>query len=263
MRSKLFINGFSSLVGDAPAEAFAPFVDVRKLRRAETVSKNVLLCACQALAQAKITPQEQAALGISLAMGAGALSSTIKFMDSIIDDGDELSSPTAFASSVHNSTALMLSMFLQIHGPCVITGQFDASFAGALITAQQFLAKKMCRHVLVALTEDVNPVVTQILTKDPHIFDPYVYQPEVAPARVAVALVVSDEPTPTTRFVLPRVELIRTDDMQATLSPTSVSSCAHDALALVRQFDTQKPFVLDEKFAGSVLHVEGEPYVPA
>lgn len=63
--------------------------------------------------------------GLSVAVGAGSLESTCKFMDTIIDDGDELSSPTAFAGSVHNSTGLTLSAFLHLSGPCVTTGQFD------------------------------------------------------------------------------------------------------------------------------------------
>lgn len=262
MLPKLYVNGFSCLIADATAEDFTPFVDVRKLRRAEQVSKNVLLCAFRALQQAQIEPSAQENLGISLAMGAGALGSTLKFMDSIIEDGDELSSPTAFASSVHNFTSLMLSMFLHIHGPCVVTGQLDSSLGGALLSAQQFLFKRMCLQVLVALTEDVNPLLVSVLEKNPAQFDPYIYQPACPPQRVAGALLVSAEPTKNTQFVLRDIALSRTEDVRAaTQEKVPVQSCAHSLLLLNNSLQTKASFDLREQFAGTILGVKGEPYV--
>ncbi len=262
MLPDLYINGFACLKGDADAAQCAPYLDVRSLRRAEAVSKNALLCACQALAQARLTPQQRADMGISLAMGAGALSSTIKFMDSIVEDGDELSSPTAFANSVHNSTSFLLSSLLKITGPCLVTGQMDASFAGALLTAQQLLAQNMCPQVLVTLAEDVNPLLAQVLQKEPHRFDPYVYQPQLPPVRVAGALVVSAAPTDTTRAVLKNITLARTDDTAAHTQPQlAVQSCAHSLLLLADYLQTPQTFDLREQFAGMIFALRGEPYV--
>ena len=264
MLPKLFINGFSCLTGNAAAEDFAPFMEVRKLRRAEQISKNVLLCAFRALEQAQIKDSSQADFGISLAMGAGALESTLKFVDSIIEDGDELSSPTAFASSVHNSTALFLSLFLNIHGPCVVTGQLDASFAAALLTAQQLLAKQMCQNVLVAVTEDINPLLTAVLQKDSHILDPFVYQPQLPDSRLAGVFVVSATPTAATRFCVERVSLAATRDVAAQTRPlVPVHSCAHSMKLFADYLQQKKPFVLREQFAGTILEIAGEPYVLA
>ena len=262
MLPKLYINGFACLTADAQPEELAAFVEVRSLRRAEQISKNALLCACRALAQAKLEKTDQANMGISMAIGAGALGSTLKFMDSIIEDGDELSSPTAFASSVHNSVALMLSMFLHIKGPCVITGQLDASFAGALLTAQQFLARQMCSNVLVILTEDVNPLLTEQFQKDAAVFDPFIYQPQAPAGPVAGALIVSAEPTQTTQFVLDKVQLLRTDDITAQSQPqVPLCSCAHSLLLLEKYLKGNTAFALQEQFAGTILQVEGKPYV--
>jgi len=262
MLPKLYVNGFSSLIGDATAEDFAPFVEARKLRRAEQISKNALLCTYQALAQAQLSAVDVEQMGISLAIGAGALESTFKFINSILEDGDELSSPTAFASSVHNSTALMLSLFLKIHGPCVITGQFDASFAGALLTAQQFLAKQMCSNVLVAVTEDINPLVAEECAKDPAVFDPYVYQPMQPAKRLSAAYVVSAKPTAQTRFVLSDICLSNTVDKNFQTAPQlRVCSCAHSALLLTEIFAKNMPHSFHEQFAGTILDMQVEPYV--
>jgi hypothetical protein len=263
MLPKLFINGFSCLTGEAAPEDFASFMDVRKLRRAEQISKNALLCAFRALEQANIKDASKADMGISLAMGAGALNSTLKFMDSIIEDGDELSSPTAFAGSVHNSTALFLSMILGIHGPCVVTGQLDASFAAALLTAQQFLAKNMCKQMLVVVSEEVNPLLTEELQKDVHVFDPFVYQPQLPATRLAGAFVVSAMPTPATQFVLEAVSLSTTTDIHTKSKPVPVHSCAHSVLCLADELQQKKPFTLREQFAGTILKIAGSPYVHA
>ncbi|MGN0022700.1 MAG: beta-ketoacyl synthase chain length factor [Elusimicrobiaceae bacterium] len=262
MLPKLYLNGFYCLTGEAKAEDFSPFMDIRKLRRAETIAKNVLYCSFKALAQAGVNTSEEKNFGISLAMGAGALGNTLKFMDSIIEDGDELSSPTAFAGSVHNSTALMLSMLLNVKGPCVVTGQLDSSFAGALLTAQQFLAKKMCRQVLVAVTEDVNPLIDEILSKDANILNPFIYQPSLLSSRVAGAMLLSAEPEEATSFVLQDLGLFRTDDKKAkSLPQIALRSCAHSILELNKYLCVGTPFLFEEQFAGAVLKFKGEPYV--
>ena len=262
MLPKLYINGFSCLTGDAQPAELAAFVEVRSLRRAEQISKNALLCAYRALAQAKLDKTDHANMGISMAIGAGALASTLKFMDSIIEDGDELSSPTAFASSVHNSVSLMLSMFLHIKGPCVITGQMDASLAGAFLTAQQFLVRNMCSHVLVVLTEDINPLLIEQIQKDSKVFDPFIYQPQAPAMRLSGALVISAEPTQVTQFVLDKVQLSRIDDVTTHSQPQlPICSCAHGLLLLEKYLKENAVFSMQEQFSGSILHIEGKPYV--
>ena len=262
MLTDLYIDGFSALTGDAAAEDFAPFLQVRTLRRAESISKNVLLCAFRALEQAGLNGAEHKDIGISLAMGAGALTSTIKFMDSIIENGDELSSPTAFAGSVHNSAALVLSVFLKIKGPCVISGQFDSSFAAALLTAQQFLAKGMCRRVLLAVTEDINPVVDDLISKNKD-FAPFLYCSALPAQRIAAAFIISAEPSAKSLFHLKDIDFCITDNpaKQQQEPQPQINSCAHTALAFAGFLKAGKPFEMRDYFGGVLLSVKGEPYV--
>ena len=263
MQPKLFINGFSYLLGDAQAEDFTPFVETRKLRRMEGISKNALLCAFRSLEQAGIDHNaNKEDMGVSIAMGAGALESTCKFMDSIIADGDALSSPTAFASSVHNSTGLTLSMFLHIKGPCLITGQLDASFAGALLTAQQLLAKKMCKDVLVAVAEDINPVLPAILPQYETDFAPLLCGYPHPFKRVAASFALSAEPTINTKFVVENIAFSRTDEAQNNLTIPDFCSCAHSAVAFGQELDKACDFDFCESFAGSSLRIEVKKYAP-
>ena len=254
-----FINGFSALTGAADAASFAPYFEARRLRRMETIAKNALLCSCRAFDLAGIDIHAPKETGLSVAAGAGSLESTCKFMDSIIDDGDELSSPTAFAGSVHNSTGLTLSVFLHLNGPCVTTGQFDFSFAGALLTAREFLKRGLCREALVAVAEDINPSAALLAPKNPELFAPVLRGPQGPFTRAAAAFVISAEPTENTRFAVTDFHFSCTDAPAAPCS--SFPSAAACALETAARLQTGKPFVLRDVFGGVELRLEAEPYV--
>jgi len=254
---KLFIEGVSFLRGDASLESFAPFVQVRQLRRMEMIAKNVLLCSFRACEQAQVIDRSD--MGISISCGTGSLENTCKFLDSIIEDGDELSSPTAFAGSVHNATGLTLSLFLGSHGPCVTTGQLEGSFGAAFLTAQQFLAQKMCSRVLVAVTEDINPVGMDLLPADTGRFSSLFPRPQGPFERVAVAFVVTSEKSPMALFEITRFEFSRTSAQQ--VQNISVSSPAYMALQAAELMAAQKTFSLHTSFAGTDLLLEGNSCV--
>lgn len=257
--TEFYIDGFSALLGDAPAEDFTSYVEARRLRRMETAAKNALLCSCRALVQAGVALQTPKDMGLSVAVGAGALQSTCKFMDSILDDGDELSSPTAFAGSVHNSTGLTLSMALHLNGPCVTTGQFDASFAGALLTARQFLTHRLCSRVLVAAAEDINPVAAAYAPENPSLFKTVLRAPEKPFVRAAAAWVVSAEPTVNTRFAVEHFEFSRTA-LPNRQEPCEACTAAWAAVKSVRQLEAGKPFMFHDVFGGADLRMEITPY---
>lgn len=254
-----YINGFSSLTGDADAASFAPYFEARRLRRMEAIAKNVLLCSCRALEQAGADLHAPKDTGLSVAVGAGSLESTCKFMDTIIDDGDELSSPTAFAGSVHNSTGLTLSIFLCLNGPCLTTGQFDFSFAGALLTAREFLKRKMCKEALVAVTEDINPAAACMAPEHPSLFAPVLRGPKGPFMRAAAAFVISDEPTEKTLFSVTDFHFFRTDAPAAPCS--NLSSAAAPALEAVRRLEQGSAFTLKDVFGGAEMTLEVIPYV--
>lgn len=250
---KMFLDGYAALNGAATAEDFAPYLEWRSLRRMEGMAKDALLCSCRALEQAGIDINTPKDMGLSIAVGGGALESTCKFMDSILSDGDELSSPTAFAGSVHNSTGLALSLFLHMQGPCVTIGQFDFSFPAALLTAGQFLQSGACRQSLVVVAEDVNPVLADCAPQYGAQFKSIVRQPNGPFVRRSAAFVVSVQPTPFTRWVLHDISFLRTDkEGQETLPP---------AEKLARLLADDCAFELHDLFAGAELCLKGEPYV--
>ncbi len=257
MKTKFYINGFSAYNGDVPLDQFAKYVEGRRLRRMESIAKNVLFCSYQALEQAQIPLDIFKNMGLSVAVGAGSLENTCKFMDSILDDGDELSSPTAFAGSVHNSTGLALSMFLQITGPCITTGQFESSFPAALLNALVFLEKKMCHEVLVAVADDKNGVAASYAPLYPDLFVHLLRNPTDSFERQAAAFVVADRPFGQNPMELTAVEFSRVSGN----IDGNVPKKAYFAQQVVERLHQHTAFSWKDTFAGTQFTLEAKPYV--
>ncbi len=138
------------------------------LRRLDHFSRLALLAACQALesggclalgrkgSRVDFGPGE---LGLVLATGYGATGTTFAFLDSILDDGDSLASPTLFSHSVHNAAAANIAMLLGITGPCLTVSQFELSFASALCSALVWLREGRVRAVLLGAVDEVCDVL--------------------------------------------------------------------------------------------------------
>ena len=254
--TKFYINGFSAFTGDVPTEQFAPYVETRRLRRMENMAKNALFCSFEALKQAGLPLEQPKNMGLSVAVGAGSLENTCKFRDSILDDGDELSSPTAFAGSVHNSTGLALSIFLQLQGPCVTSGQFEASFPAAFLTATSFLEKKMCESVLVVVADDINRVAQSYAPAHPDLFVNRLRNPQGPFERKSAAFVLSITPSGKDPFEVTRIEFKRSaDDLSATVNPLYL---AQHAVKLLQEKNT---FKLEDSFGFTQFVLEATPYV--
>lgn len=149
------------LADTGPLDTYLP---KRSLRRLDHFSRLALLAACQALesdgrlAQGRNGPRadfEPGELGLVLATGYGASATTFAFLDSMLDHGDALSSPTLFSHSVHNIAAANIAMLLEIMGPCLTVSRFELSFASALCTALTWLREARVEAVLLGAVDEV------------------------------------------------------------------------------------------------------------
>lgn len=197
MALDLYIEGFASWAQEPKPEDFSPWFEARRLRRVDGLSARLLLSACRALEMAGQPVTQEKPFGLSLGIGPGSLQNTCKFMDSILQDGDELSSPTAFAGSVHNAPGLTLSLFLNLRGPCVTSGQFNTSFGAALLTARSFLHSGMAPYVLVAVGDSLNPVAQALNGQYPARVE-YPLAQDIASMQTA-AFLLSPQKTPASK----------------------------------------------------------------
>ncbi len=130
------------------------FVDKRILRRVDHYSKIALLGAHLALEDAGILLSDRSRMGLIVASGYGPGRTTQSFLDTFINDGDNLSSPTFFSNSVQNAAVANVSIVLKITGPGLTVSQFEMSFASALFTAKNWLDQGYVDSVLLGAVDE-------------------------------------------------------------------------------------------------------------
>ncbi len=150
------------------------------LRRVPTYARMGLISAAKCMQKAGLAlpnSQEKALINpknLALVIGTAFSSSqmNIDFMDSILENGPELSSPTAFSHAVNNMGAGLISLILNIQGGCQTVTQFDHSFAGAIQTALLLLASGKNDYVLVGAVDEIDKRFT-FTCKDQLQTNPY------------------------------------------------------------------------------------------
>lgn len=148
--------GPAILADTSRLEAFVP---KRSLRRIDHISQMALLGTYLALEDAGMPPLTEKRTGLIVCSGYGASRTTFSFLDSVINDGDALASPTFFSNSVHNSVAGHISILLKLEGPCLTVSQFEMSVPSALMSACQWLNEGRVDQVIFGAVDEYCDVV--------------------------------------------------------------------------------------------------------
>jgi 3-oxoacyl-[acyl-carrier-protein] synthase II len=154
-----FTEGGKRLVYRVDLDAVPDRTLLKKIRRADKLSKMAVLAAADALADSGIADITLKKTGIILATAFGAQVTTFDFLDGILDYGEAGVSPTTFSNSVHNAAASYVSSSLNIQGPTLTVTQFRASFQSALQLASTWLDQKRCEYVLVGAVDQYGDVL--------------------------------------------------------------------------------------------------------
>jgi 3-oxoacyl-[acyl-carrier-protein] synthase II len=135
------------------------FLNKRSLRRVYHYSKMALLGAYLALQDAGRLDADRSRMGIIVASGYGPSRTTLGFLDTFINDGDSLSSPTYFSNSVQNAAVANISMLLNITGPGLTVSQFEMSVPSALIAAKNWIEEGRVDSVLFGAVDEYHDVL--------------------------------------------------------------------------------------------------------
>lgn len=135
---------------------------LKKLRRADKLSKMSVLAAAGAICDGGIDAMETGRVGIILATAFGPHVTTFDFLDGILEFGEASASPTAFSNSVHNAAASYVSSALDIKGPTLTVSRFRFSFHSALQLAKGWLDQGRCDYLLVGAVEQYGDVLGHV-----------------------------------------------------------------------------------------------------
>ncbi len=148
------------------AESLNDKLVLKEMRRADRFSKMAALAAWDAVQDSGIDLDElKSSLGIIVATAFGAHATTFRFLDDILDYGDDNVSPTAFSNSVHNAAGSYIASILGNQGPVLTMTQLVASFHQALILAESWIKEGRCRNVLVGSVDEYADVMEYICSR--------------------------------------------------------------------------------------------------
>jgi 3-oxoacyl-[acyl-carrier-protein] synthase II len=155
---------------------------LKKVRRADLVSKMSVLAAADALADSGLGDHTGKKLGIIVATAFGPHVTTFNFLDDILDHGDAAVSPTTFSNSVHNAAASYVAMSLDIKGPTLTVTQFRFSFQAALQLARTWLDQGRCEYVLAGAVDEYGGVLGyvsdhKLTTAEDGRIKPFLFKP--------------------------------------------------------------------------------------
>ena len=155
-------KGKKSLVYQVDLQTISDRTLLKKMRRADKLSKMAVLSASDAIKDSGIENIHEKKMGIIIATAFGAHVTTFDFLNDILDYGEANVSPTTFSNSVHNAAASYISSALNIQCPTLTVTQFFFPFHYALQLAQAWLNEKRCDYVLVGAVEQYGDVLGYI-----------------------------------------------------------------------------------------------------
>ncbi len=152
----------------ADTAGLAAFENPRDLRRLSHFCRLALLAAhrCLACASPAPAPEERAELGLIIATEYGPSRTSFDYLDSILEFGPQLASPTAFSTSVHNIAATGISLHLGLTGPAHTITQPETAPAAARELAAFWLVSGRVKGVLLGIVDEYNPDLSAMLARE-------------------------------------------------------------------------------------------------
>ena len=130
--------------------------DLKRIRRRADKLSIIMLCAAKdAIAASDLSEQDLAETALISATGFGAHNTTFKFLDGIIDFGQNAPSPTHFSNSVHNAPSFYITMFLKLKGLSVTFTGLHNPFKEALNYAEALILSGEYRNVLLVAGDEI------------------------------------------------------------------------------------------------------------
>lgn len=163
------MNGILAEQSKAHLEALADYVPRNALRRMGHYERLGLLCAFMCLEKATGDCKSLACaperMGIIIATCYGPVDSTFSFLDSALESGHSLTSPTAFSTSVYNILSTTISMQTGITGPALSLSQGAHSLSAAILQADLWLKSRRADYVLLGAVDQYSAQLNSLISE--------------------------------------------------------------------------------------------------
>ncbi|HXU28618.1 MAG TPA: beta-ketoacyl synthase chain length factor, partial [Bacteroidia bacterium] len=157
------IDSLPLLVAKEPD--YKDYVPVNMLRRMSHIIKMGVAAAKISLQQAEIENVDAIITGT----GLGCFEDTDKFLKTLLENNEQLLTPTSFIQSTHNTVAGQIALLIKCHNYNFTYTQQGLSFESALVDANMFLNEnKNCNILVGGLDEAIQPYY-DLLVKAGHI----------------------------------------------------------------------------------------------
>lgn len=144
---------------------YKDYVPANMLRRMSHIIKMGVAAAKISLQQAGLENVDAIITGT----GLGCFEDTDKFLKTLIENNEQLLTPTSFIQSTHNTVAGQIALLIKCHNYNFTYTQQGLSFESVLIDANMFLNENKSSNVLVGgLDEAIQPYY-DLLVKAGHI----------------------------------------------------------------------------------------------
>lgn len=140
---------------------YKEFIDPKQIRRMSHVIKMGIAAAKKCLATGNVEMPGAIITGTAF----GCMEDTVSFLTRIIEEKEELLSPTAFIQSTHNTVAAQIALMLKCHNYNNTFVHKGISFESALTDAIMLLNEQEANDVLVGGVDEMIDTSFTVLTR--------------------------------------------------------------------------------------------------
>lgn len=161
-KNELFVTGPelpSDLFQKSLSPDFKQYIDARLIRRMSGVLRMGVATAASCLRRAGLEKPDSIIVGT----GLGCMDDTVKFLNLMFENKEQLLNPTPFIQSTHNTIAGQIALMMGCKGHNLTYSQKSLSFAAGLLDAMMVLRDGEAQNILVGGIDELHDAVNELI----------------------------------------------------------------------------------------------------
>ena len=140
---------------------YSKLIDIKLIRRMSRIIKMGVAAALQCLQQADLKAPDAIITGTAY----GCLEDTGVFLKKLVENDEQMLTPTSFIQSTHNTIGAQIALLLQCHGYNNTFVHRGFSFESALLDAMMLLEENAANNVLVGGVDEITDFSYAIISR--------------------------------------------------------------------------------------------------